>query len=53
MVIVDGEVIDCELRYQGSQYQRTNGVDLSGWPGRSTVGPVDAAGNPARTFRFF
>jgi hypothetical protein len=45
--VIEGKVIDAEVRYQGSQYQRTNGENLASWAGLPTVGPVNSAGSPS------
>ena len=37
----DGIVVDAQVRYQGSTYNRTNGVNLSSWPyPKPSTGPL-------------
>jgi len=35
-----GKVYDVDGRYQGSRWNRKNGVDMSSWPGLNSVGPT-------------
>eukprot|EP01126_Amoeba_proteus_P002110 TRINITY_DN10663_c0_g1_i7.p1 TRINITY_DN10663_c0_g1~~TRINITY_DN10663_c0_g1_i7.p1 ORF type:complete len:591 (-),score=108.54 TRINITY_DN10663_c0_g1_i7:250-2022(-) len=44
IVVHEGEVIDARVRYQGSEWNRKVGDNMSSWIGLSTVGPVKADG---------